>query len=192
MNTGQIMLVIFAFAMLSTLALAVNGTITTTLTVTFESELSLNAHSIAQSLLDEIMSQEFDEKTTGGIRVYKTTDLTDSTNFGPDAGEPLPGGFASFDKEDSVKLSFHSQQMFDDVDDYHKYKRRVENLLGWEFEAVVQIQYVLESNFETVSGARTYIKRITVSVTHPNMTKDNAGNVIPASMRDLAIYRRYY
>lgn len=192
MNTGQIMMVIFAFAMLSTLALAVNGAITTTLTVTFESELALNAHSIAQSLLDEIMSNEFDEKTVGGVRVYSRGEMTATGALGTDAGEALPGGLGSFDVLDSVKQSFHSQRKFDDVDDFRDYRRRVRNLLGWQFEARTTVEYVMEADPNQPSTPQTYIKRITVSVTNPNMAKDDSSNVIPVVMRDLAIYRRYY
>lgn len=196
MNTGQMMLVIVAFAMLSTLALAINATITTTLTVSFESELALNAHSIAQSLLDEIVSQDFDEKVTGGVKIYLETNMTPTGSFGPDAGEALPGGINSFDIEDITKANFHSQRSFDDVDDYQNYKRRTKNLLGWVFEATVEIHYVSEANPDNVSEPQTWVKRVTVSVTNPHMTKYQSGEmtgvVIPVVMRDLVIYRRYY
>lgn len=191
MNTGQMMLVIAAFAMLSTLALSINGMITSTLILSFESELAMNAHAVAQSLLDEILTKEFDEKVTDGKKVYKFSDMTPTSGFGPDAGESLPGGITSFDTE-LISGNFQSRLLFDDVDDYHNYKRRVKNLVGWQFEATITIQYVNENDPNTLSSSQTYNKRIIVSVTNPNLAKNATGQVIPITMRDLGIYRRYF
>ncbi len=63
MNTGQVMFIHGAFAMLSMLALNVNRTMIGSLVLGLEMEATLNAFSIGQSMLDEVMQKNFDEKT---------------------------------------------------------------------------------------------------------------------------------
>src|SRR3972149_8129854 len=94
MNTGQMMLVIAAFAMLSTLALGINGTIINTMALSLQSEMAMNAHAFAQSMLDEILTKWYDEKAIS-TKIYNYSDMTAAGSFGPNIGEflPLVGGF---------------------------------------------------------------------------------------------------
>lgn len=188
MNTGQMMLVIGAFAMLATLALSINGTIINTMSLSVQSEMAMNAHAFAQSMLDEILTKWYDERAIS-TKIYKYTDMSPYNRFGPgmDAGESITtvGGF---------DLTFASLTKFDDVDDYHKYKRRITNNLGWVFDIIDSIDYVYEGQDSTdmKSSTQTFYKRISVYVYNDNMAKDDAGNVIPVVMKDFAVYRRYF
>ena len=184
MNTGQMMLVIGAFAMLATLALSINGTIINTMSLSLESEMAMNAHAFAQSMLDEILTKWFDEKAIS-TKIYNYSDMTQYASFGTNFGETVP-------KVLGFDLTFSSLVKFDDVDDYHKYKRKITNNLGWVFEVVDSIDYVKEDDPDVNSSTQTFYKRITVYVYNNNMHKDDAGNVIPTVMKDFAVYRRYF
>ncbi|HXG06292.1 MAG TPA: hypothetical protein VNI77_03085 [Nitrososphaera sp.] len=184
MNMGQMMLVIGAFAMLSLLTLSINATIVNSLSLTAESEMTLNAHAFAQSMIDEILTKHFDEKTRR-YRAYGPADLTPLNSLGPDPNEKTWGEYDS---------TFQSRSKFDDVDDYHGYKRFVKNALGWRFEVKDSVHYVKEDkdSLNVVSSTPTFIKRITVYVYNDNLPKDANGNIVPLVMRDLAVYRRFF
>jgi hypothetical protein len=144
----------------------------------------MNAHAFAQSMLDEILTKWFDEKAIS-TKIYNYSDMTTTSAFGTNFGEaiPLVGG---------LDLAFGSLKKFDDVDDYHKYKRRITNALGWQFTIVDSIDYVLEDDPNTRSSTQTFYKRITVHVYNENMHMDEDGNIIPQVMKDFAVYRRYF
>ena len=186
MNTGQMMLVIGAFAMLATLALSINGTIINTMSLSLESEMAMNAHAYAQSMLDEILTKWFDEKAIS-TKIYNYSDMTAYNSFGPNFGEVVPkiGGF---------DVTFASLLKFDDVDDYHKYQRKIVNNLGWAFTVTDSIDYVYEGadSADIQSTSQTFYKRITVYVYNDNMTKNDSGAVIPIVMKDFSVYRRYF
>lgn len=184
MNTGQMMLVIGAFAMLSLLTLSINATIINSLSLTAESEMILNAHAFAQSMLDEILTRNFDEKTIKK-QAYGPNDLTEAGSFGYNG---------SAERIDYVDTTFDSRRKFDDVDDYHKYRRRVKNALGWTFTIIDSIHYVKEhkDSVNVVSSTPTFFKRISVYVYNDNLPKDANGNVVPLVMRDIAVYRRFF
>ncbi|MEX1139412.1 MAG: hypothetical protein WEF53_08750 [Bacteroidota bacterium] len=184
MNTGQMMLVIGAFAMLATLALSINGTIINTMSLSLESEMAMNAHAFAQSMLDEILTKWFDEKAIT-TKIYNYSDMTLAGSFGPNFGEAVP-------KVDGYDVTFASLTKFDDVDDYHKYARKITNNLGWVFIVIDSIDYVLEDDPDVASSTQTFYKRINVYVYNNNMAKDASGNIIPIVMKDFAVYRRYF
>jgi hypothetical protein len=50
-------------------------------------EANLTALSMGQSLVDEIATQEFDERTTTGVKIYSTSEMTPIAHLGPEAGE---------------------------------------------------------------------------------------------------------
>ena len=53
------------------------------------------------------------------------------------------------------------------------------------FTVTDTVDYVSESSPDVVSNARTFYKRITVTVTHANMS-------YPLKLTDVAIYRKYF
>lgn len=179
------MLVIGAFALLSTLTLAVNATIVATSNMGLEMEANLNALSYAQSMLDEILTKSFDERTTNNRRVFTYAGMTAAGSFGADGSEPFTG------PDSSRTGTFRSQSRFDDVDDYHGYERWAWNSrLGW-FIVRDTIEYVHEDNL-TTQTAQTWHKKITVNVQNFSMIKDQNGDLIPYRMQDIAVYRKYY
>ncbi|MFH0989938.1 MAG: hypothetical protein V1799_07975 [bacterium] len=187
---AQMLLVMGAFAMLSTLALSINGMMTGSMQLGIEMEATMNAVSIGQSLIDEIMAKDFDEHSTHNDQMYATSEATPAGSFGIDgAGESCSGaGGVGYD------TTYASLTKFDDVDDYHHYIRWVrDSRLGWFVDSVT-VEYVDETTPTTASGSQTFFKTITVSVTNDNMPKqlNNLARVQPYYVRDISIYRRYF
>lgn len=189
MNTGQTMLVIAAFSLLSILTLSINTTIMTTSTLGLEMEANLNALSIAQSMLDEIMHRWFDEQTYDPLKpVTKPENLTPKANFGTDQSNE----HISLLVDSSRTGIFQSQSKFDDVDDYHNYERWVWNdRLGW-FVVKDSVNYVKETDPNVIVNYQTWQKKITVVVRNYCMAKDVDGNIFPYNLVDMAVYREYY
>jgi hypothetical protein len=187
MNTGQMLLVIGALALLSLLALSINQMVVGQTKVMLDSEASLNAVSIAQSLLDEIQTKYFDLAVvpnppgSSPLRIFdnQVSLFTDYSGFGPSHSEasavPLP---------DSVS-PFKSIAGYNDVDDYNGYIRIENNALMTGFRDSVAVYYVLESDPNTKSNTQTFFKRIDVTVMNPSMKT-------PLTVSDVAVYRRFF
>jgi hypothetical protein len=62
---------------------------------------------------------------------------------------------------------------------------------GW-FTLTVHIDYVNEDNPYVLLTTQSFYKRVSVTVTHPNLGKDLKNNVIPVTLQDLAVYRRFF
>ena len=187
MNSGQSVLTIGAFVVLSTMTLNVNTMLTGTGTTGLEMEATLDGISIAQSMLDELLSKEFDQHTVGGVRAYSPDDLTLTSAFGPEGTAQAITGLDS-----SSTSVFQSKTKFDDVDDYNGYVRKVWNpRFGW-FDVSVGVDYANEDNPNATQTSRSFYKRVSVRVIHPNLVKDVNNNVIPLVVQDLAVYRRYF
>jgi hypothetical protein len=190
MQSGQTFLIIGAFMLLSTMTLNVNSTLIGTSTTGLEMEATLDAMSIGQTLLDEILTQDFDQKVVGGVRVYVPDSLTAPAKFGPDATSEKISGNLGIDT--SRTDNFQSLTHFNDVDDYSGYSRMSWNpRFGW-FVLTAKIDYVNEDNPYIVLTSQSFYKRVTVTVTHPNLGKDMKNNVIPVVLQDLAVYRRFF
>ncbi len=192
MNTGQIMFILGAFAMLSMLALNVNRTMVGSLVLGLEMESTLNALSIGQSMLDEVMQKNFDQKTIDKI-AYNYSDITQPGSLGPGPTEAI-SGFDSAYTSGGTFHDFKSKSKFTDVDDYKGYKRKVwDSRLGY-FEVTDSIKYVKESDPNTPSSTATFYKMIVVVVRHPNLPRatDTSSTSLPIILRDVSVYRQYF
>ncbi len=186
MNTGQTVMVILAILLLGTLSLDVNDTMINSSSTSLEMEAGLDAISYGQTLLDEILEKEYDQSTTGGIRIFSDTLFTAPALLGPEAGE-------SFTLPDSSATNnYKSFTRYNDVDDYNGYTRIARNSRLDNFTMTVTVKYVSEDNPDSVMSTQTFYKRVTVRITNPYMTQDTSGKVFPLVMRDLSIYRRYF
>jgi hypothetical protein len=174
MASGQMMYVLGALALLSLLVLSVNKIIVENTSVMLENEASITAISLAQAMIDEIQTKEFDQNTVNA-RVYSTSGLTAVASLGPDAAESVP----SIDT-----YSFQSASVFNDVDDYNNYQRKVSTPRLGDFLVRDSVYYLTESNLNQKSTSPTFYKKIVITVTHPNMAR-------PIVLSDVAVYRRY-
>ena len=123
-----------------------------------ESEIVITGVSLAQSLIDEIKTKAFDQVEITGT-INSPNDLTSS--LGPETGENISM------PDTSSSQSFSSLTTYNDVDDYNGYSRLVNTDIAENFLLTCQVQYVSVSNPNSVSGTRTYCKRITITVTSP-------------------------
>jgi hypothetical protein len=168
--------------MLSILALSINATMIGSVATGLEAQAQLNALSMAQSLLDEILSKSYDEKVTGGVRVFQASGFTDPALFGPDGADEAITG---------VDSTYRSKMRFDDVDDYHNYRRAVYDEVLGRFDITSTIAYASETYPDSLLSTQTHFKVVTVTVEHPNLPKDG-DEIIPVVLKDIAIYRRYF
>lgn len=180
------MLVIGAFTLLSIITVAINSTLMSTSGTGLEMETSLNALSTAQTMLDEILAKEFDQNTTWGHRVYDYASMTSPAFLGPEGSEK------NFTIDSTKVGGYYSAWRFNDIDDYNGYIRASVNpRLGW-FRVSVQVYYVDEFTPTVKSSTKTWQKKIVVTITHPNMPKDQQGNPVPYELQDIAVYRKYF
>lgn len=192
MNTGQIMFILGAFAMLSILALGLNRTLLGSVILGVEMEATLNSLSIGQSMMDEVMQRNFDQKTIGKV-AYSYSDLTPYGSLGPEGGESISGIDSAYTSGGTFH-DFQSKSKFNDVDDYNLYHRVVVDPLLGKFDVFDSVKYVSEYVPTRDTLAATFYKKIVVVVTHPNLPRstDTSSKTLPVILRDVAIYRQYF
>lgn len=192
MNTGQIMFILGAFTMLSMLALNVNRTMVGSLILGLEMEATLNALSVGQSMLDEVMQKNFDQKTIDKI-AYGYSDITSAVSLGPGPSEAISGFDSSYTSGGTFH-DFQSKTKFNDVDDFKGYKRKVwDSRLGY-FEVTDSVMYVKETDPNAPSSSATFYKMVVVVVRHPNLPRatDTSSTSMPIILRDVSVYRQYF
>ena len=194
MNTGQMLMVLGALMLLSLVALSVNSMLVNKTSTMLETEADLNAVSLAQSMLDEILADSYDAATASGTKVYDSTEFTSASGLGPNSTEasnvPLP------EPPDTV-VSYKSLKYYNDVDDYNGYKRVAFASSMGPFSIIDSVYYVSESNPDQKSTTQTFYKKVVVTVRHRNMypaseTFDQWAGKYYVQFSDVAVYRRYF
>jgi hypothetical protein len=155
MGTGQTMITLFAMVLLSFLILRVNNLFLQTNTTLYTTKFDVLAFSIAQSMIQEIEANSFDQNTYSAA-VATTSGL--STILGPESGET----FATYN----------------DIDDYNNYTRTdtVPKKSGIPFNIKCKIDYVTSAAPDVATSTPTWNKRITVYVTSPFMIQNALTN----------------
>jgi hypothetical protein len=172
------MLVLGALMLLSMLSLSVNSMFIDKTTTMLDAEANLDAVSIAQSMIDEIMTKSYDAATISA-KVYSADQFTAASGLGPNSSEAAQVGTPD------AATPFASVAAFSDVDDYNNYRRTVANPRLGNFTVIDTVFYVLETNPDTKTTSRTFHKKIVVTVKHRNMLR-------PLQISDIAVYRRYF
>ena len=178
MNTGQMLLVLGAMAILSLTSLTINTVLVGQTTAVLEAEAGLNAISIAQTMIDEIMTKAYDAYTVSN-KAYSANSFTASNALGCNSTE------ASNVSQPDVATPFKSFKYYNDVDDYNNYTRTAATTLMGNFAVVDTVIYVVETKPDQKSNTQTYHKKVIVTVRHPNMSK-------PLQLSDIAVYRKYF
>ena len=179
MNLGQMLLVVGAVAMLATLTVSINSTILQAYVVSYDSEATIDAISIGQTMIDEILTQRFDSLTAATQIVKWPSLCAPPSRLGPD--RPI--------EKDSVHSPeidpFRSKEFYDDIDDYNHYSRVVNTPHLGKFTVKDTVYYVPESNFDdtTKTTMQTWYKRIVVTIGHPNLYR-------PVVMKSMVVFRR--
>ena len=174
---NQMIMALGAILLLGVTSLGINQILIDRTTTTLEAEASLNAVSIAQVMLDEIMTKSYDMATVSGARIYDSTLFTTPDALGPNATEASQVG--------TLDLVEGSKKYFNDVDDYNKYQRIASTPILGKFLVVDTVYYVNELYPDEKSSTQTNFKKIEVTVRHANMS-------YPLKISDIAVYRKYF
>ena len=142
---------IAAMVLLALVSLRFNGTLLQSRSNEIENKVYLTAFSLADDLIEEIKQKAFDEQTVEW-RAIPADQLTPYNLF----GQVDPGEFSVMD--------------YDDIDDYNGYSKPVSLPHAENYTVSSTIQYVLESDQNSVSLSQTYFKRVTVNVTSPYLS----------------------
>lgn len=150
MNTGQTLLITVGLLLFSIFILTVYRTTASRFAFAIANEALLSGTALGQSLIDEITSKSFDEKTVNKV-VSVPDSLTPVNLLGPDGSE-----------NDVTK--------YDDIDDYNGYERtealsRLGNFKTWS-----KVYYVVPSSPDIKSVTRTFAKKIEVYVQNDFVT----------------------
>lgn len=181
MNTGQLLTVLGALTLLSMVSLAVNSMIIGKTTTMLDAEANLAAVSLAQSMIDEIMTTSYDAVVTNpdSPKVYVASKFTAAGGLGPNSTEssqcPLP----------DTTTPFKSITKYNDVDDYNNYRRVVSTAILGKFTLTDTVFYVSETNPDQKLSVQSFHKKVVVTVRHKNMAS-------PLQLSDVVVYRRYF
>jgi len=170
MTLGQSMLVIGAITLLGILVLNANTTILQSTTTMDTSEFGITAVSLATSLVEESMGKMFDEviadSNTGMISLE--TQLTPVSNLGPDGGEAYRSGaldFDDFDDFNNIFLVYKSNVAGDTVSTPGSTWETIVPGIRAKYFVRANVTYVNYLQLDSVSAARTWHKKILVTVT---------------------------
>ncbi len=159
MGLGQTMLTAGLLVLLIMITISANRMLMDSSMTAYESESINIAADLAYSLITEATRKKFDENQlsyAGNVSVF-----TASTSFGPESGEAL--------SVNPDVAPFQSVIKFDDLDDYHGYKRIVDGQSLKGFTITAKVSYVeLNGSRQIVNTtAKRALKRIDVKVEHP-------------------------
>jgi hypothetical protein len=140
------LLTIAAVFLLSNLILNVHKANTGRLLANYTSESVIDASGLAQSIIDQIQTKAYDEKTTIAA-VWNSDSLTSAKNLGPELGE-------------------YKHTEFDDIDDYNNFSTTVTLDRMGDFDINVKVFYVNTINPDTKSSIPTYSKKIELLLTN--------------------------
>lgn len=194
MNTGQMLLVLGALMLLSLVALTINSMLVNKTATMLEVEAHLDAVSLGQSMLDEILTQAYDQAVANGAKVFDSTGFTATGSFGPNGTEasnvPLP-------EPPDTASPFKSLKYYNDVDDYNGYKRLAFTSAMGTFSIIDSVYYVTELDPSVKSTPQTFFKKVVVTIRHPNMYPSSVPynqwtGKYYLQVTDVAVYRRYF
>jgi len=143
MQGNQSLMAMFGIVLFTYLIITFNNSSQTQIELNLENEAIITASSVAQSVIDEILTKSFDEATVTKA-VTKTSDL------------------GSIGSENGETKAFQ----FDDVDDYNNYTDKVALSRLGEMDYKVEVSYANRST-GAVTGSKTFSKLIKVTVKSP-------------------------
>lgn len=150
MGSGHQILTIACIILFSFLVLNFYSSNTQKILQMHSSKSTIVANGLAQSIIEEIQTKAFDEKTITKP-VWNTASLTLSGSLGKDSGESL-------------------NTQFDDIDDYKGYSTSVNVDKVGEFDMIVDVYYVQQLNPDVPSGTQTYSKLVKVNISNESLS----------------------
>lgn len=162
---SEVLYVIFAMVIVSTMALNANRVIQVNNVSMIEGQLEGQVIAYAQDIIEEARALAFDEETT-----YDASGNSIVPVY-------IPGGFSDIDDLDSGENK-NNRTSFDDFDDFDGFTETVD-INGNEYDVRVDVDYVTTSDFEnytTLTSGKSTLKRITVNITSEFLNKNQTGN----------------
>ena len=151
MQTGQMLLVLGAFVLLTTAVLSIHRALIENQDVVDEAQYGIPAIALAQSVIEEASARVFDEVVTGTPPPNLPEGFTQPSALGPDAGESYPD--------------------FDDVDDYNGLSIQDTTSVGAVYNIAASVYYVEVSDPDTPVSHPTFYKRIDVTTSNPFLAR---------------------
>jgi hypothetical protein len=200
-NTGQMLFVLGALLLFTSVAMTVNSTLLNTRMAMLHNEAGLTATSIATTMIDEIVIHSYDSATVGpgssrdGKVIPDSSKCTPPGLLGPEGSEaaavPLP-------EPPDTASPYKSSLYYNDVDDYNLYRRYVQTSMG-TFAVIDSVFYVVEASPDQRSAIQTFYKKVVVTVRHRNLTPTGQYQAYQpwqgpyyVQLSHLAIYRRNF
>lgn len=146
MLSTERLLIIGGLILLSIIVLSFNTSSLEQTSNNINNEAMITGVSLGQSLLEEISSRAFDEKTVS-TNVSSPTDLTVPPNLGKESGEII-------------------STQFDDIDDFDGFSRNDSLPRLGIFNLQSEVYYVDANTPETKSNVRTFNKRIDIKISN--------------------------
>jgi len=167
-NTGQMLLVLGAIVLFSTLLPSLNETILYSDKNQYAARSEVAATALAQNILTEAATRRYDENCVTGDP-QNPLQLTPVAGLGPDLGEIYP--------------------YFDDVDDYDGlFLVDSTSLPSVRLEISTQVDYVSTINPSQVVGGQTWLKRLRIYITGPYMANPATGDTVQIRLERLYTY----
>ncbi|WP_441001504.1 type IV pilus modification PilV family protein [Fodinibius sp. SL11] len=180
---GELLQTMAAIVIFGLILMSANRMIQRNTMMQVEGELEQEVVALAQDIIEESRTLEFDENSQGEVPPTKIPDdFTNPGNLGSDKDASNPEVNDDLDGDGTVQ-----RNEFDDFDDYHEWKDTLETAHG-RFFLETEVFYVDETNYEK-SGGRTTFKKIRVNIVNEFLQKSNAEN--PTTYY-LEFIRNYY
>lgn len=145
MGTAQFIMLAGGLLLLVFLSLTFYSSFRSKSDIDLYNEALITGTAIGQSIIDEISTRAFDQKTVSNS-VTVPDSLTATGSLGPDAGESI-------------------STLFNDIDDFKNYVR-FDTLVMGVFRTRVNVNYLSKMNPGLLSASRTFTKRIDVFVSN--------------------------
>lgn len=152
------LIVIVTIAVINANRLVINSQ-----TTKLEAQARLEASDIAMEIITEARTKLFDEEVDG-------TDWQDVSEFTGNPSLGPEGTGETFSLPDVEP--YQSRSRYDDFDDYKGYRRLASAAALSGYEVSCDVFYVTRTSPDTKTTSRTYLKKLTVYVTHPLYLRD--------------------
>jgi len=195
-------MILGALMLLSMITLSVNSLLVSKTLSMLQSEAHLTSISVAQSMIDEIMTCSYDSAVIGtSPRVWDSTKFTPLDKLGPETSCPAPSvnevSIVARPEAPDTASPYKSITTYNDIDDYNNYRRYYYSPSLGLFAVTDTVYYVQEANPDVKSNRQTFFKKVVVTVRHPNLCPPGeyytpwSGSYY-LQLTDVAVYRRYY
>ncbi len=136
-----------------------------------QNEYYISAIGLGQAVIDEAKTKVFDSVTDTSI-VSVASSLTTPAKLGRETAAeksiPKPDTLITTSPYSAASPGFRSTYLFNDVDDYDMYRRKINTQRAEGYQVDVKVVYVVENDPNTAHmSGQTFCKRMTVTVTSP-------------------------